>query len=171
VVVALTLTSMEACNSPGVPPRDATYDVPLHVSGPDSRAAGHLDGGRESSTSADSAIDWQSDSGSPCPARPLGLTLTDSSAPLVTYSLGTARGVREMSSDQGGLRDPTPVYVWRGLRYAQSTAGANRWRPPVPAECQHGIQDATSPGSRCLQSHKQDRNRCPPSGSSARSLT
>src|SRR3990167_686891 len=39
----------------------------------------------------------------------------------VTTPLGTIQGVQE-----NGYR------VFRGVRYAQSTAGNNRWAPPVP---------------------------------------
>jgi para-nitrobenzyl esterase len=38
-----------------------------------------------------------------------------------------------------------------GIRYAQSPAGNNRWRPPVPAVRSFGIQDATAFANHCPQ--------------------
>ena len=43
------------------------------------------------------------------------------------------------------------VQVFRGLRYAASTAGANRFRAPQPAEPWSGLLNAAANGPRCPQ--------------------
>ncbi|MGW7237827.1 carboxylesterase/lipase family protein [Streptomyces sp. NPDC054804] len=60
----------------------------------------------------------------------------------VTTESGRATGV------QGGLRGVT---VYKGLPYAASTAGANRWRPPQPAPSWYGVRTADSWGPACPQ--------------------
>jgi para-nitrobenzyl esterase len=55
-------------------------------------------------------------------------------------TLGKIRGTA-----QGG------IHTFKGVRYAASTAGANRFRPPVPAEPWPGIADATKFGSSAPQ--------------------
>lgn len=48
---------------------------------------------------------------------------------------------------------PHPVEAWRGIPYAQSTAGANRFRPPVPLEPYDAgeavVEQATAFGPVC----------------------
>ncbi|MFJ3306548.1 carboxylesterase/lipase family protein [Streptomyces sp. NPDC086549] len=48
----------------------------------------------------------------------------------------------------GGLRGVT---VYKGIPYAASTAGENRWRPPRPAPSWEGTRKATSWGPACPQ--------------------
>lgn len=43
------------------------------------------------------------------------------------------------------------TYVWRGLPYAGSTAGENRWRAPQPAPPWEGLREALIPTARCAQ--------------------
>lgn len=89
--------------------------------------------------------------------RPQARTPTPHSGPSRTVSLaqGRYRGVvlpapsptlptRSSSSSAfgGGAVVPRPVEAWRGIPYAQTTAGANRFRPPValpPYEARDGI--------------------------------
>ncbi|MGW5655192.1 carboxylesterase/lipase family protein [Streptomyces humi] len=60
----------------------------------------------------------------------------------VTTESGQVTGV------QGGLRGVT---VYKGVPYAASTAGANRWRPPQPAPSWDGVRAADSWGPACPQ--------------------
>jgi para-nitrobenzyl esterase len=43
------------------------------------------------------------------------------------------------------------VDSFQGIRYAASTAGDNRWTPPVPPLRSHRIIEATAPGATCPQ--------------------
>ncbi|MER5515586.1 carboxylesterase family protein [Streptomyces sp. NPDC002763] len=60
----------------------------------------------------------------------------------VTTESGRVTGV------QGGLRGVT---VYKGVPYAASTAGANRWRPPQQAPSWDGVRAADSWGPACPQ--------------------
>ncbi|MEV6760445.1 carboxylesterase family protein [Streptomyces sp. NPDC051105] len=60
----------------------------------------------------------------------------------VTTESGQVTGV------QGGLRGVT---VYKGIPYAASTAGANRWCPPQPAPSWDGVRAADSWGPACPQ--------------------
>ncbi|MFI6249203.1 carboxylesterase/lipase family protein [Streptomyces sp. NPDC051016] len=60
----------------------------------------------------------------------------------VTIESGRLTGV------QGGLKGVT---VYKGVPYAASTAGANRWRPPQPAPSWDGVRAADSFGPACPQ--------------------
>ena len=56
--------------------------------------------------------------------------------------------------DQGeviGLQAQNGAHVWRGLPFAASTAGENRWRAPQPAPGWSGLRDATRFADRCAQ--------------------
>ncbi len=70
------------------------------------------------------------------------------SPPIVETQFGKVRGA---------LVDG--VYSFRGIRYGASTAGANRFRPPQPAQPWAGVQDALAFGASAPQ-----RNPNPPSG-------
>jgi para-nitrobenzyl esterase len=54
----------------------------------------------------------------------------------------------QVTGVQGGLRGVT---VYKGIPYAATTAGANRWRPPQPAPSWDGVRAADSWGPACPQ--------------------
>ncbi|HEY0821616.1 MAG TPA: carboxylesterase/lipase family protein [Rhizobacter sp.] len=60
--------------------------------------------------------------------------------PIVSTLLGEVRGTRSAH----GL-------AFKGMPYAASTAGANRFRPPQPAAPWQGVRDATAYGPSCPQ--------------------
>ncbi len=43
------------------------------------------------------------------------------------------------------------AHVWRGIPYAASTAGGNRWRAPKPPRNWNGVFEAVSIAERCAQ--------------------
>lgn len=61
--------------------------------------------------------------------------------PIVVTSAGRYQGV----IDTSGVRS------FRGIRYAESAAGANRWKPPRRPEKSSGTTRATDYGPACLQ--------------------
>lgn len=50
-----------------------------------------------------------------------------------------------------GFAAGTRAHVWRGLPFAASTAGENRWRAPRPAPAWEGARVAVEHGPRCPQ--------------------
>jgi len=66
------------------------------------------------------------------------------SGPIVVTPAGTVCGVREHV-------DGRTVDAFLGIPYAASTAGANRFRPPIPAAAWTGARDATAFGPVCPQ--------------------
>lgn len=54
----------------------------------------------------------------------------------------------QITGVQGSLRGVT---VYKGVPYAATTAGANRWRPPQPAPSWDGVRAADSWGPACPQ--------------------
>ncbi len=69
---------------------------------------------------------------------------TACAGPVVATPTGAVCGVRERV---GG----TPVDAFLGIPYAASTAGAERFRPPVPAAAWSRVRDATAFGPVCPQ--------------------
>jgi para-nitrobenzyl esterase len=67
--------------------------------------------------------------------------MTSTAARTVTTSAGIIRGRRTADG----------VHAFHGVPYAASTAGANRFAPPRPAEPWSGERDATQPGPVCPQ--------------------
>ncbi|KAJ3574227.1 hypothetical protein NP233_g1904 [Leucocoprinus birnbaumii] len=52
----------------------------------------------------------------------------------------------------------TPLLKWLGIRFAQDTAGYNRWRPPKPVFPSLGVFDASEYGPACLQGRADGGN-------------
>lgn len=61
-------------------------------------------------------------------------------APTARTESGMVRGASEGGS-----------IAWKGIPYAASTAGQNRWKAPQPAPRWDGIRDATHYGADCMQ--------------------
>ena len=59
----------------------------------------------------------------------------------------------EVETRQGRLRgrDVNGIKVFKGVRYGASTAGKNRFMPPVAPEAWAGVRDALEPGQACPQ--------------------
>jgi len=78
----------------------------------------------------------------------LGVTVTGATADSPTRVIETTGGpVRGLSN---GV-----VNKFQGIRYANSTAGANRWAPPTAPARSSTIFDAATPGSACPQQVNQ----------------
>lgn len=59
----------------------------------------------------------------------------------------------ETGAIRGAASDSDPsVRVFRGIPYAASTAGPNRWKPPQPRPAWEGVLDCTKFGPACPQS-------------------
>jgi para-nitrobenzyl esterase len=58
-----------------------------------------------------------------------------------------------IQTTSGPVRGSSDGHVdkFLGIRYAASTAGDNRWTPPVPPAPSHTVTDATAPGNACPQ--------------------
>ena len=68
-------------------------------------------------------------------------------SPVVDTETGVVEGIR----DEG-------VLVYRGIPFAATTAGQNRWRPPRPAKAWEGVRSATEFGPICPQNPRSDLN-------------
>ena len=66
--------------------------------------------------------------------------MADSPTPVIETTSGPVRGL------SNGV-----VNKFQGIRFANSTAGANRWTPPTAPARSHTVFDATTPGSPCPQ--------------------
>jgi hypothetical protein len=78
----------------------------------------------------------------------LGVAVTDAMADPPNHVIETTSGPVRGASD--GV-----VNKFQGIRYANSTAGANRWTPPTAPARSPTIFDATTPGSACPQQVNQ----------------
>src|SRR5262252_8791238 len=78
----------------------------------------------------------------------LGVAVTDALADSATRIVETTSGPVRGVSD-------SLVNKFQGIRYANSTAGANRWTPPTAPARSHTVFDATTPGSPCPQQVNQ----------------
>ncbi|WP_417725143.1 carboxylesterase/lipase family protein [Salipiger sp.] len=67
--------------------------------------------------------------------RTAGLPVSERTISSETCTVETVHG-RVRGAHADGTR------IFRGIRYGESTAGANRFRPPLPPECWAGIRDA-----------------------------
>ncbi|TPV92400.1 MAG: carboxylesterase family protein [Myxococcales bacterium FL481] len=74
----------------------------------------------------------------------------------------SAAPTTERQTDQGrvvGFLAENGGQVWRGIPFAASTAGANRWRAPQPAPAWDGVREAIDPAPRCAQlTNEFDKN-------------
>ena len=66
-----------------------------------------------------------------------------------TPQLETIRAIRQ-GEVIGAVAD-NGAHVWRGIPYATSTAGANRWRAPQPAAAWEGQREVVEFAPRCAQ--------------------
>lgn len=66
---------------------------------------------------------------------------------------GDGKVVQVTGGDIQGATSETndDVQVYRGIPYAASTAGPNRWRPPQPVVAWEGVRDCTEFGPACPQ--------------------
>jgi hypothetical protein len=83
-------------------------------------------------------------------------------AMLASPACGGAASLR-VTTEAGALggRLDRGVAIFLGIPYADTTAGANRWRPPQPVKPWSGVRDATRFGDNCQQGPPY----LPPSGS------
>src|SRR5215470_17719385 len=77
-----------------------------------------------------------------------GVAVTDAMADSPTRVIETTSGPVRGVSD-------SVVNNFQGIRYANSTAGANRWTPPTAPARSHTVFDATTLGSSCSQQVNQ----------------
>jgi len=76
------------------------------------------------------------------------VAVTDATADSPTRVIETTSGPVRGVSD-------SVVNKFQGVRYANSTAGANRWTPPTAPARSHPVFDATTPDSPCPQQVNQ----------------
>uniref|UniRef100_A0A915NJ97 Carboxylesterase type B domain-containing protein n=1 Tax=Meloidogyne floridensis TaxID=298350 RepID=A0A915NJ97_9BILA len=68
---------------------------------------------------------------------------SNSNLPVVCTETGLVSGIKG-----GHFQD---VVTYRGIPYADTTAGDNRWREPQPAKKWNGVKDCSKFGSQCPQ--------------------
>ncbi|KAG9119608.1 hypothetical protein FRC07_005295, partial [Ceratobasidium sp. 392] len=94
----------------------------------------------------------------------LPLLVASSSAAIEIGSEGSSLVRKTTSGAVLGYRDNvtisgTTIYKWLGIRYAQDTAGSNRWRPPQRVFPSTGsVFNATQFGPACLQGRADGGN-------------
>lgn len=81
----------------------------------------------------------------------------------ISYAnLNDALLVSTSSGKVQGFLDTTTTHValqkWYGIRFAEDTSGANRWRPPKPFFGSEGIFNASAFGPACLQGRANGGN-------------
>ena len=86
-----------------------------------------------------------------CILAVLGAAVTDVTGALADSATGV---IETTSGPVRGVSDGV-VNKFQGIRYANSTAGANRWTPPTAPARSPTIFDATAPGSACPQQVNQ----------------
>ncbi|OJJ48733.1 hypothetical protein ASPZODRAFT_114013 [Penicilliopsis zonata CBS 506.65] len=70
---------------------------------------------------------------------------------------GMVQGAAALNSSIDGLfPNWQNISAWKGIPYAASTAGKNRWRPPQPREAWNGTLDATSFSDACPDTGSSD---------------
>lgn len=74
----------------------------------------------------------------------------DCSAPEIEIDQGKLRGISVKTA--GGKK----AYAYLGIPFAETTAGKNRWRPPVPDSGWEGTFKATRFGPACPQTNRFD---------------
>jgi para-nitrobenzyl esterase len=74
-----------------------------------------------------------------------------SSVAVVPQAEANPATVKTPHGSVAGVDLPGNVTVFKGIRYAQSPAGAQRWKPPVPAPDWTGVRSATEFGPSCMQ--------------------
>ena len=72
--------------------------------------------------------------------------------PTIKISNGLIQGVESKFSEN--------ITVYKGIPYAASTAGENRWRPPQPSRSWEGTHAADSFGPPCPQMSPQLQTLC-----------
>ena len=70
---------------------------------------------------------------------------------LATASVASAPAIAPTESGLVGGMISDGVKAWKGIPFAATTAGANRWRPPQPSPKWQGVRDATQYGHDCMQ--------------------
>ncbi|CAH1142147.1 unnamed protein product [Phyllotreta striolata] len=73
-------------------------------------------------------------------------------APVVDTPLGPVRGTVDVS------RTGRPIFLFRGIRYAEAPVNELRFEPPVPVKKWRGVYDATKDGPLCPQETKPTKN-------------
>ena len=71
---------------------------------------------------------------------------------LVQTTSGKVRGYLDANTTS------VPLQKWYGVRFAQDTSGANRWRPPKPFFDGTSVFNATGFGPACLQGRTNGGN-------------
>jgi carboxylesterase type B len=71
---------------------------------------------------------------------------------VVNTTSGMVRGYLDVNTTDVNL------YKWYGVHFAESTAGASRWRPPQPYAYRQGVTNTTAFGAACMQGRANGGN-------------